>query len=235
MKRKLLLALVALGTVALAATTRLSLVVNGEVSSEKAIVVDGKTYVPVAALRALGVNATTKGATLTLSTGAARTAAQGGANQVTALEGCLGQTFFNGVWRFRVVSVTPIRLPDAGSPDIPGWVVNVEVRNGTNKNLSMMSAGFGSDPFTRFALVLPDGNTLKVDQNDILKAWSKELVPGGVMTFTINYSFERGTPVEGAPRPTKFLVQMDPKIPDYVGVKFAVPDPSVRVRLDCTR
>ncbi|PYE50583.1 hypothetical protein [Deinococcus yavapaiensis] len=229
MKWNFLIPLLTLGAVAFAATTQLNLVINGAALSDKAIVVDGRTYVPVTALKSLGVNATVKGSTLTL----ASSGAQGGANQVTALQGCMSQTFFNGIWRVKVTSINPIRLPDAGSPDIPGWAVNLEVRNGSNKSLSLMSAGFGSEPFTRFVLVQPDGKTLKVDENDVLEAWSKNVVPGGVMTFTLKFSHPRGTPLQGVPRPNKFLVLIDPKIPDYVGVKFTVPDPSVRVQLDC--
>jgi len=228
-----LVSLVALGTVALAATTRLDLVISGKRASEQAIVVDGRTYVPVTALGSFGVKATVNGKTVTLTGPTENRAAQGGANQVAALEGCLGQTLFNGVWRVRVTSLTPLRLPDAGSPDIPGWSVGVEVRNGTSRSLSLMNAGFGSKPFGRFKLILPDGNALKINENDVLKVWSRDLAQGGVMTFTLTYSHERGTPVGGAPTPNKFLMQVDPKIPEYVGVKFMVPDPSLRVRLNC--
>lgn len=230
------LGLLALATLTLAANQQIGIVLDGKTLPDRALVVDGRTYVPVTALKGLGVTATLRGSTLTLSrTATPQTTAPGGANQITALEGCVGQTFFNGVWRVRVASVAKIRIPDAGGPDIPGFAVNLEVRNGTSKSLSLMSAGFGADPFNRFVLVLPDGNNLKLDENDLLRVWSRELLPGGVMTFALRYAHARGVPYDTAPRPNKFVMNVDPKVPEYVGVKFPMSDPSLRVRLDCTR
>ncbi|MEY4531772.1 MAG: hypothetical protein RLZZ156_2493, partial [Deinococcota bacterium] len=68
--RKILIAgAVLLGSLALAQAVQrsLNITINGASSSEKAIVVAGKSYVPVSALKSLGVNATASGSTLALS------------------------------------------------------------------------------------------------------------------------------------------------------------------------
>lgn len=65
-------------------------------AADKAIVVNGKTYVPLSVLKTLGVNSSLKGTTLTLGETAANQT-PGGTNQRSSLEGCLGVTLFNGV------------------------------------------------------------------------------------------------------------------------------------------
>jgi hypothetical protein len=83
------LALSLIGTLALAARVNYSVIVNGQVSSERAIVVSGKTYVPLALLKSLGVSSSLKGTTLTLGNSSAggssvqtsSSVTPGGANQ----------------------------------------------------------------------------------------------------------------------------------------------------------
>lgn len=234
MQKAAILGLAALASPALAAGVKYSLVVDGQVAPDQAIVVNGKTYVPLSALKLLGVNTSLKGSTLTLG---AKTA-PGGANQVAALEGCVGETLFNGIWRVKVTSLRAIGIPDAGSPDIPGWAVGLEMRNGARQTTSMMSTGFGassggSDP----ALILADGSALKLDGGDFLRPWSQDVLQGGATTFTLRFAYPRGTTGAQAKAqpPAKFILQINPKIPDYVGVKYSVSDPSLRVRLDCRK
>lgn len=233
-----LLGLAALASLALAATTRLALTVNGQVAPENAIVVDGKTYVPLSALKRLGVNAKVTGSSLALTTASSAAPPQaptapGGANQIVALEGCLGDTLFNGIWRVRVVSLEPVKSGDLDAR--PGWAVNLEMRNGAHKTVSMLGTGFVDGTGSEASLVLPDGTTLENVQDDFLRAWSKEVIQGGVNRFTLRYFFPRGTSDAQVVRPGKFILQIDPKLPDYAGVKYTVPDPSLRVRLDCAK
>ncbi|MDB5044728.1 MAG: hypothetical protein JWQ08_778 [Deinococcus sp.] len=229
-----------LTTLALAASNY-SLIVNGQVASKSAVVMNGETYVPLSALKLLGVTGTVKGNTMTLALNRAPAPTQnasGGANQVAALEGCLNQTLFNGIWRIKVLSLTPIRTPDAGSPDIPGWSVKLEVRNGVPKTASLMSTGFGaSSGGSQPMLLLADGTSLTLNDSDFLKPWSQDVLQGGVLTFALRFSYPRGTAEAQAraQRPTKFILQINPRIPDYVGMKYTVPDPSLRVRLDCQK
>lgn len=235
---RFLLVLTALASLALAASTRLSVTVNGRGTTEHAVVIDGRTYVPLSSLKLMGVNAKVTGSTLALtsattSSSAGQSPAAGGANQLNALEGCIGETLFNGLWRVQITSLEAIRSTDAEAR--PGWAVNLEMRNGARKTLSMMSTGFGSGTGTGATLVLPDGRTLDIVQNDFLQAWSKQVIQGGVNRFTLRYFFPSGTPDTQVVRPSKFILQIDPRIPDYEGVKYSVPDPSLRVRLDCSR
>jgi hypothetical protein len=234
--------LLALGLTTLAwAAGNYSLIVNGQVASKSAVVMNGETYVPLSALKLLGVTGTVKGNTMTLALGSAPAPTRtpsGGANQLAALEGCLNQTLFNGIWRVRVLSLTPIRTPDAGSPDIPGWSVKLEVRNGVSKTASLMGTGFGaSSGGSQPMLLLADGNALALDDNDFLKPWSQDVLQGGVLTFALRFSYPRGTTEAQAraQRPTKFILQINPRIPEYMGMKYSVPDPSLRVRLDCQK
>ncbi|THF68975.1 hypothetical protein E7T06_13985 [Deinococcus sp. Arct2-2] len=227
-----------LTTLAWAAGTY-SLIVNGQVISKNAVVINGETYVPLSALKLLGVTGTLKGNTVTLALGSALPPARnasGGANQMAALEGCLNQTLFNGIWRAKVLSLTPIQTPDAGSSDVPGWAVKLEIRNGIPKTASLMGTGFGaSSGGSQPMLLLADGTSLTLNDNDFLKPWSQDVLQGGVLTFALRFSYPRGT-TEGqarAQRPTKFILQINPRIPEYMGMKYSVPDPSLRVRLDC--
>ena len=100
---------------ALAASVNYSVVVNGQVSPSPAIVVNGQTYVPLSVLKSLGIPSKLKGVTLTLGTGAAPATSPGGANQRASLEGCIGETLFNGVWRLKVTKIERI-VKDSTTP-----------------------------------------------------------------------------------------------------------------------
>ena len=69
--------------------------------------------------------------------GSTPTPAPGGAKQRQAVEGCLNQWLFDGIWRFRVTKVAPIN-PDGMRP---GYGVAVEVRNGTHATLTPVFTG----------------------------------------------------------------------------------------------
>ncbi|MFK7604145.1 hypothetical protein ACI3L1_18265 [Deinococcus sp. SM5_A1] len=230
----------ALGSVALAAVNY-SLVVNGQVAARPAVVMNGEPYVPLSALKLLGVTGTVKGNTLTLALGSAGTPAQsaaGGANQITALEGCINQTLFNGIWRVKVVSLDPLNSSDTWSPDTPGWAVKLEVRNGAQKTTSLMNTGFGaSSGGSQPALVLADGSTLAMNDSDFLTPWSRAVLQGGVNTFTLRFAYPRGTTEAQAQalKPTKFILQINGKLPAYAEVKYSIPDPSLRINLSCKK
>src|SRR5689334_457235 len=103
-RRLLKLAGLAVGvgaTAALAQAGR-TLILNGEVASRDVRVIDGRPYVPVADVaKALGQTVVTRG-------GGWEITAAGGANQIQGLQGKIGDTLFDGRWRFQVVAVEPV-------------------------------------------------------------------------------------------------------------------------------
>ena len=232
--KMILLGLAVFSTLALAAGLNYSIIVNGQVVPDQAIVVDGKTYVPLSALRALGVPSSLKGSTLTLGTGAAPATTPGGANQRASLEGCVGETLFNGVWRMTVKKVEPIG-PNVGLG--PGWGVTVEVRNGTKVKTQMHDTGL-----TSVDLVMPDGNTLKLEEHDAEeKLTRKDVIQAGGITYQLKFHVEdTKTLAASIPRPAKLIMQLDPKrmTAGYLrtaGVTYTTPTPSFRVNLTCQK
>lgn len=194
-----------------------SLVVNGQAVQDKAIVVGGKTYVPLEALKAAGVGVSVSGSTLSLTLPGAQ--GQGGANQVAALEGCVNEWLFNGIWRFRVLSLEP--LPAGGRG---GWKARVELRNGTTANGAAL-AGTG---WQGLMLVLDDGNTL---ESQYVEMRDKPFAQGtGLVQEAVFYSDDT------AKTPTKLLLLLDPKkMNTSLKIRYSVADPSFRVRLDCRK
>ncbi|WP_027891569.1 hypothetical protein [Calidithermus chliarophilus] len=209
------LAVLALGVVL--AATNYRLVINGKAASTPAIVVGGKTYVPLEALKAAGVGVSVSGSTLSLTLPGAQ--GQGGANQVAALEGCVNEWLFNGIWRFRVLSLEP--LPAGGRG---GWKARVELRNGTTAN----SAALAGTGWQGLMLVLDDGNTL---ESQYVEMRDKPFAQGtGLVQEAVFYSDDT------AKTPTKLLLLLDPKkMNTSLKIRYSVADPSFRVRLDCRK
>lgn len=209
------LAVLALGVVL--AATNYRLVINGKAASTPAIVVGGKTYVPLEALKAAGVGVSVSGSTLSLTLPGAQ--GQGGANQVAALEGCVNEWLFNGIWRFRVLSLEP--LPAGGRG---GRKARVELRNGTTANGAAL-AGTG---WQGLMLVLDDGNTL---ESQYVEMRDKPFAQGtGLVQEAVFYSDDT------AKTPTKLLLLLDPKkMNTSLKIRYSVADPSFRVRLDCRK
>jgi hypothetical protein len=152
----------------------------------------------------------------------------GGSNQRTSVEGCLGQTLFNGVWRLTVTESALKTNPD--DPDYKNWGVTVELRNGKNAQNSPGDSGFQEYPQIAFAdsSVLDMNTAAQVQfQNGI---FYKSLPPGGVARMTMFYRLEGDNMTKV---PTKLLMSI--KKTEY-GKTFGytVADPSFRVKLDCT-
>jgi hypothetical protein len=217
--------------ITLAAGSSYSLIVNAQVSNEKAIVVGGKTYVPLTVLKSLGINSSLKGTTLTLSNTAggdpSSNVTTGGANQRASLEGCIGETLFNGVWRLTLKSTKPISRYNGQQP---GYNLNLEWKNGTKTTTNALNTGIKD-----LNLVLEDGTVLQSE--DVQNLTNKSLPQGAGVTLDLAFYAESGTPAEKLSRPAKFLVEIDPKVPVNTGVAVAytTPNPSFRVRLDCQK
>ena len=235
MKRTVLAAFVLVG-LAVAQGAGYSLVVNGQVSSDKAIVVNGKTYVPLSALKSLNVTSSLKGSTLTLSNSSTPTTnvSAGGANQRASLEGCMGEQLFNGVWRIRVNKLEPI-TKDGGTP---GWGLTLELRNGSKATIGATDAGIDGTG-QGIQVAFDDATTIEVDPYDVQKLTYANLPQGGAVVHQLKFYYPSGTAADTVKTPVKFLLEVNPKgigfTPSRQGVAFSVPNPSFRVRLDCQK
>lgn len=218
--------------IAVAASTSYTLTINGKPAAARAIVVDGRTYVPLAALQAAGATSRLAAGTLALTL----PGAPGGANGRVSVEGCLGEFLFNGVWRLRVNKVEPARQPGSGDPGIPGWAVAVELRNGTTRTLSPSKTGIDAGG-RGISLATDDGNTLSLRAgSDWVDFASKAIPQGAAGIHRMGFFY----PVaDAAPRkPTKLLLEINTdELRNWTetrDLRYGVPNPSFRVRLDCT-
>lgn len=210
-------ALALLGT-ALAATSTLKFYINDRPVPD-AIVVNGQAYVPVSALKAAGLNVTTASGSVRLSLPPA-----GGANQVAGVEGCLGQTLFNGVWRLRVTDVRPVASTYANQP---GFEITAEVRNATNQTLDLTGTGFG---LTNVNLAYTDGTTSAVESVASNRdAWdhNKAILPAA------SYLVRAQVPADAGKLPSKLVYQRAGNV--KAGLPWSTPDPSFRVDLTCKK
>lgn len=225
--KKWMISLLALGGLALAQTVQRSLeiVVNGQKSSAKAIVVQGKTYIPIDVMKSLGVNASLTGNSVSLG-------AQGGANQVAALEGCINETLFNGVMRFKVIKFERLEtLPKWEG--IKGWAVTTEVRNATQVTITPGDLGVYGATLALANGTVNDIGKISATSREFSKDIYNSLPPGGANTLVIRFG-DNDTPADV--QPTKLVLTVDPKRakPEVRG-RFGGSDVSFRMKLDCTK
>jgi hypothetical protein len=214
----------------LAASVNLKLSINGVNSSSPAIVQNGKTYISLEALQKAGVKATVSKTEIKLEL----PGFAGGTNQRASLEGCLGETLFNGVWRVKTLKLERIKKDD----DMPGWGLTLEVKNSSKTTITPVDAGFDGTG-QGIQLAFSDASTLNVDAMEVQKLTFASLPAGGSVTQQLKFYYPLGTLEENVKTPTKFLLEIDAKgIGDSTrakGVAFTVPNPSLRVRLDCQK
>ncbi len=204
-------------SVAVAATTSVRFFINGRAAAN-AISVNGTTYVPVAALKAAGLNVTVTGGRVDLNL----PAGAGGQNQVAAVSGCLGETLFNGVWRFRV---TDVRAVPSTYNSRPGFEITAEVRNATGQSLDLTGTGFG---LTNVNLAFADGTTTTVESvAPNREGWdhNRAVMPAGA------YTMKAQVPGSGAPTKLVYLRAGNVK----AGLPWNTPDPAFRVDLTCRK
>lgn len=208
------LALAGIATLALAATIApLRISINGKAVPGKTTTVDGETYVPLSALKAAGASASVKNGVLAI------TFVPGGTNQVGGLEGKVGDWLFDGVWRFRVLSVAP-------TDDRPGWKVQVELRNGTKfDQLALDGSGFDS-----LSLIMADGNALKA-YNTVDLA-SVGVGQGSMVKVDLIFYDDEGA----GRKPDRLILRIQPDAATNAYLKangaiYATKDPSFRVKL----
>ncbi len=218
-----IVAVASLVTVAVAQSVSYQLSINGKSYSGAAIVVKGETYVPLKALQAAGVRYSLSGNKLALTLPGVTT---GGATQVAALEGCVNEWLLNGIWRFRVISVKPYQ-----ENDHTGWKLKMELRNATKAG----GIALGGTGFERFSLAFGDGNTLEpYNVNDLT---DPGIAPGAGVVSEVTFENNKG--VQGEPLKLLLFIRPDAATVKYlresVGIGYSVPDPSVRVKLDCQK
>ena len=218
------LCLALLASAALAATLNYSVIVNGQVTPDSAIVVNGKTYVALSVLDLLGVKTSLKGNTLTLGAQTAPGTSPGGADQRASLEGCLNETLFNGVWRLTVNGVKAITRYNGQQ----AWYsLNVEWKNGTTKTIDALNTGVKA-----IALALDNGNTLNAENEQDLKYKSLPQAAGTSLALMFWASSAQTT--AGLGKPSKMLVEINPSGYNS-GVTYSSKTPSFRVKLDCQK
>ncbi|WP_293910108.1 hypothetical protein [Deinococcus sp.] len=222
------------------AQTNLKLSVNGESSSVSAIVVGGQTYVPLGALTAAGASATTTSSSLSLTlrtlpggkvAAAPVISGRGGANQLAALEGCVGETLFNGVWRFKVSSLSAATVEGK-----PGYLVTLEMRNGTPRPQYVYATGL-STTSGAYTLAAADGNTGIWRTNYTLNDFADRTMPqAGLFTYTFKFwPDDDSTPEQAAQAPAKFIMRINTQYVSKTDQPYSVPDPSFRVNLTCKK
>ena len=201
---------------------QLNLTINGKANPGKAMVVNGQNYVPVSALRDLGITASVAGDTLSLSSPVA-----GGANQRASVEGCMNEFLFNGIWRMQVTKVEP---GEAFGQKV--WVITAELRNGANRTLDPGQTGWVDS--SGLTIAFADGSTTGIQASAISREYenqvrSKQVAQGAAISYQFKFESPKAEP------PTKMLVQIDPARLQKLGVSYNTPDPSFRFKLDCSK
>ena len=229
MKRRWIIVAALLAAVALAQAS-IKLIVNGQPSQLPAITVNGATYIPLSALERAGAKVTRSAAGLTLTLPGGSSAipvSAGGANQRVSLEGCIGETLFNGIWRLTVKGIKPI---DRYNGQQLGYSLNLEWRNGAKVSADALNTGVKN-----LNLVLTDGTVLQTD--DAQNLTSKKLPQGAGVTLELPFYAASGVTADKLGKPDKFLVEIDPLVLKRTGVAaaYTTPNPSFRVRLDCQK
>ena len=222
--KKILLAALVLSSLALAATqtTQYFLMVNGSPSSLAVVVNQGNPYIHLETLRQLGISVQVKGNTITLNS-PKTIAPAGGTNQRASLEGCMGETLFNGVWRMTAKSVKPISRYNGQQS---GYSVALEWKNGTNKTIDALNTGVKT-----LTLVLADGSTLESENVQDLLYKKLPQAAGN----TLELSFYAGSSKARSALPAKLLVEIKAAEALSSGVSYSTPTPSFRVNLACQK
>lgn len=179
----------------------LSLTLNGTPSSEKALVINGKTYIPASELRKLGISVTATKTTVTLTQ-----SQSGGANGQEGTAGCSNQTLFNGLWRFTLTS----DLKQESEYGDPVWVLEAEVRNASKQSSRLDFSGLQGVGF-----VYADGRVLSGEARD----FSVD-IPAGAASRGRFVSSRTSNPQDLKEKPVKLLLVWDENVRKNANVRF---------------
>lgn len=179
------LTLAALGAASLASAALLArttpVTLGGRTLRIDSVVVGGRTYVALDQLRA-------------------GFAAPGGAGELTAAQGRIGDWMFNGAWRFRVTNV-------AWNAADRFWDVSIELKNGTRQTRHAGGEGLDPTPSNSFHLATEGGNALDIPLGSLANGLQVEigyrsLAPGMGTTAVLHFPGGR----EGD-RPVKLIAE----------------------------
>ena len=206
-------------SMAQAISKTISLVINGKPNTQKAIVINGKTYIPLEALKAGGASVSQSGSKLSLAFSAPAT---GGANQNAAVEGCKGEWLFNGIWRIRVEKVTE-GIDDMGQTY---WNLDIQIRNGSNfENISLAGTGWKG-----IRIIRKNGNSVDA-VSDAIDLRDVALIQGASKTAQVRFQSFDNAPSA----PDKLILLLDPQGLAGTAMKYSVKDPSFRINLNCSK
>lgn len=198
--------------------------INGQKAAHPLLMQDGRAYVCVEDLKAAGAQVTPLADGLALRF----KPDSGGTSQVQAVEGRTGEWLFNGIWRWKTGKVNLIHKPFSGNPGLPGWGVEVEIRNGSTREVSLFQTGVQLP-----TLALENGTVLKADEGDWQQVSFRNLLPGASVTHQLKFYFPNET-TEDKVRPCQRLViPIDAKfgLLRDTGLRYTAPAPALRVNL----
>ena len=200
------------------------LFLNGRAASNGLLQHAGKNWVCVDDLQAAGAHVTRTAEGLSVRF----LPESGGAQQIPAVEGRQGEWLFNGIWRLRCGTAVSIRKPYSGEPGTPGWGLEIEVRNGATKEVSLAQTGVQLP-----TLAMANGTVLKADEGDWQQISFRALLPGASVKHQLKFYFPHGTPDTAAAPAQRLVVAIDPKfgLLRDTGLRYTAPAPSLRVNL----
>jgi hypothetical protein len=206
---------------------------TGQASATPAITVNGKVYVPLESLQKAGMQVNRSGANLSLSFQAV---AAGGANQRASLEGCLGETLFNGIWRVKTSKLEAI-VKDAGTVlETAGWGITVEFRSAAKNMVQPVFTGLNDQGIQ---IAFDDAQTMTADTLDVQKLTFANVPPGGAITHQLKFWYKYDTPKDQVKTPTKLLLEINTKNFENTikasGASYTTPTPSLRINLGCQK
>lgn len=213
-----------LGLIGIAWAATPQLFLNGRPAANGLLQHGGKSWVCLDDLKAAGarVSQTAEGLSVRFQP------ESGGAQQIAAVEGRPGEWLFNGIWRLRCEKPTLIRKPFSGEPGTPGWGLDIEVRNGATKEVSLAQTGVQLP-----TLALSNGTVLKADEGDWQLISFRALLPGASVKHRLKFYFPHGTPDAAAEPGQRLVLPIDAKfgLLRDTGLRYTAPAPSMRINL----
>ena len=148
----------------------------------------------------------------------------------------MNETLFNGIWRVKVLSVEAVTRDGTGSA--PGWGVTVELRNGTQKDISPKVSFdlFGNGIYLYAADGTATGN---VSGDGVYYTFDKAVPPGGALRGQMRF-YAPATPDTWPTfytvKPSKFILSvLNTTLAKNEGLTYSTSTPSFRVDLTCRK
>lgn len=181
--------------------------INGKPVSNRVKVMDGESWVPVRDLaKSQGLVVTSSGGVLNLVTA-------GGANQVGTLQGKIGDTLFDGHWKFSISKFEPVdtyTIVTAAQTDYGVTSPVSEIENGvitpkkgTKLYVATCTLKNGMTHGAQFEWTSSDTKNAVADTNGVNHPWlvfdiassafvTKEMLPGAAINFKICFAVADG-------------------------------------------